>query len=114
MSLAPTCCLPCCPESASEEDEAVQKGKHGGSRNRKSYGEKLLALEAANIRSFLQEKRCYCGGQCLHKLNAKGEEGVNVVRIIRAARFASKIIHSIHTTKIRQLRTIHNFPLTPG
>jgi len=115
MYTPPTFCPVASPESASEEEDvdlAAQPSKHGGSRNRKSYAEKLLALEAANIRAFLAEKRCYCGGRCLHKLHAKGEEGVNTVRILRAARFASKNIHCINTTQALTPDT--QLSLTPG
>ena len=90
MNAPPTFCPVVSPEKDSEKDVCVEPRKHGGSRNTKSYGDKLLALETANIRSFLEKKRCYCGGECLHKLFTKGEQGVETVRSIRAARFASK------------------------
>ena len=67
-----------------------QKRSHGGSRNCKRYGDKLLALEPHNIRYFLAEKRCYCGQNCLLKLFHKGQDGEKVVYELRAQRFESK------------------------
>ena len=55
---------------AEKEAEALpSKRSHGGVLNTKRFGEKLLSLEAHNIRYFLAEKRCYCGEDCLLKLS---------------------------------------------
>ena len=66
------------------------KRSHGGRRNTKRYGDKLLALEPDNIRYFLANKRCYCGQNCLLKLHYKGREGQRVVYELRAQRFERK------------------------
>ena len=77
-------------DSEQEADALPQTRSHGGVRNTKRYGDKLLALEAHNIRFFLAEKRCYCGKDCLQKLQLKGEEGERVVYDLRAQRFESE------------------------
>ena len=85
------------PEATSESTDSMheeviefQTASHGGPRNCKAYGDKLLCLETHNIRSFVNEKRCYCGCNCLGKLSLQGEEAERTVHDIRAARFASK------------------------
>ena len=72
-------------------DQALpHKRSHGGRRNTKRYGDKLLALEPDNIRYFLANKRCYCGKNCLLKLHYKGREGQRVVYELRSQRFERK------------------------
>lgn len=82
-------------------DKALpHKRSHGGRRNTKRYGDKLLALEPDNIRYFLANKRCYCGQNCLLKLHYKGREGQRVVYELRAQRFERKPSPRTTRTKI--------------
>lgn len=92
------------PESTSDASDGEradalppQKRTHGGSRNTKRFGDKILALEDHNIRYFLDEKRCYCENNCLLKLHYKGQEGEQVVYKLREQRFASESSQR-HTT----------------
>lgn len=73
-----------------ETETAPQNKTHGGARNTKRYGDKLLALEAPIIRNFLAEQRCYCGKNCLLKLSYKGEEAQRILYNLRARRFESE------------------------
>lgn len=83
---------------ASEGAAAVQtdggekqfRKSHGGARNRTGYAEKLLCMETHSIRSFLAEKRCFCGQNCLHKLAQQREAAEKTVYDMRQARFSSK------------------------
>ena len=75
------------------EEETVTKPQnrsHGGLRN---TGDKLMVLEAHNIRDFLTERRCCCGEDCLLKLSFKGEEGERIVYDLRSQRFESECMH---------------------
>ena len=72
------------------DNSRPHKRTHGGRRNTKRYGDKLLALEPDNIRYFLANKRCYCGKNYLLKLHYKGREGQRVVYDLRAERFERK------------------------
>lgn len=77
-------------DEAHEEAEAVpNKRSHGGCRNTKRYGDKLLAMEAHNISNFLVKTRCFCGNKCLEKLYHKGAEGRQAVYNLREQRFQS-------------------------
>ena len=78
------------------EEETVTKPQnrsHGGLRNTKCFGDKLMALEAHNIRDFLTERRCCCGEDCHLKLSFKGEEGERIVYDLRSQRFESECMH---------------------
>ena len=84
------------PSDGEEVSESYpRKRSHGGIRNTKRFGDKLLALESHNIRYFLAEKRCRCGQDCLLKLYCKGEEGERLVYDLRAKRFQSECLHNL-------------------
>ena len=71
-----------------------RKRRHGGSRNKQSYGDKLLCMEPHKIQGFLEEKRCLCGASCLRKLFDKGEAGTQVIHDLREARFTREYSES--------------------
>ena len=85
--------------NSSVEEYRNQLHTHGGIRNKKSYGDKLVCLETDRIATFLKEKRCFCGYSCLHKLYKKGEQGHTTVYEVRAARFASKLLSKCATVR---------------
>ena len=77
-------------DETSDDPSLPRKRTHGGSRNKQSYGDKLVCMEPHKIHCFLQEKRCLCGASCLRKLFDKGEAGTKVIHDLREARFARK------------------------
>ena len=79
-------------DSAADGSQRKPTKKRGASRNRKSYGDKLLCLEMDRIEVFLRETRCACGQDCLLKVYDKGVPGQDVIRELRTARFASKCL----------------------
>lgn len=81
-------------EGEEETRTTPHKRSHGGFRSTQCFGDKLMALEAHNIRQFLTERRCCCGEDCLLKLSFKGQEGERIVYDLRSQRFESESIAS--------------------
>lgn len=80
-----------CNDDSTDDDPSLpRQRKHGGHRNKQSFGDKLVCMEPHKIDCFLREKRCLCGASCLRKLFDKGEAGAKVIHDLREGRFASK------------------------
>ena len=98
-------------QEESTTENFAPRTTHGGARNTTSFGDKLTCLEMHNIKMFLQDKRCYCGNECLYKIFTKGEVGAQIVYNLRKERFTST--HAL-TWRLRHCHPSMIFVYTPG
>ena len=82
------------------EEQSVtkpHKRSHGGMRNTKYFGDKLLALETHNIRPRLSYRKAVLLAvektAFILKLSFKGQEGERIVYDLRSQRFESESMH---------------------
>ena len=73
--------------NTNKQKESV-KNKHGGTRTKLTWHEKLAKLDKVVIRSFLCSTSCGCETNCVFKLLNMGEEGVQIVFDLRENRLA--------------------------
>ena len=80
--------------------ETLSKPKHGGSRQKITWEDKLSQLDRDRIRDFLCSKSCGRACKCIYKLMNMGDKGVDIVFELRQARLAGKQI-TMNAGKIR-------------
>ena len=71
---------------ASAPDPETPKPKHGGSRRKLSWQDKVDLCDADVVRQFLRAGTCGCASGCISKLCALGEAGVDIVKELREER----------------------------
>ena len=82
-------------------DKALpHKRSHGGRRNTKRYGDKLLALEPDNIRYFLANKRCYCGKIVYSNCITRDERGSELCMNCERKDLSVRLHHDTHQAQI--------------
>ena len=104
------------------------KCKHGGSRKKLTWCEKLATAQKHVVVEFLATTSCGCSCNCISTINELGEKGVEMVQDLRNARLAGAwpskkkndrssltvIDFSLSLTRVQIIAsTIASFP-TPG
>lgn len=92
---------------------ACGKHKHGGSRKKLTWEEKLLQLDDDVIRNFLCTASCGGECECVYKLLNMGEKGVRIVSDLREGRLAGTCLDicQLHSAS-SILARLHIFSLT--
>ena len=71
-----------------DSSSCCHKRKHGGSRPKLTWQDKVELAEKDKVEAFLSSSICGCKCNCINKINQFGESGVQMVMDLRTARCA--------------------------